>query len=109
MIARLWSARTTSAQSRAYLDHFSASVLPELRQFPGYAGSTVMTREAQGSVEILVTTLWESLAAIDAFAGPDRESAVVADEAAALLTDFDRRVRHYELVYAKFPISARSS
>jgi len=97
MIARLWSARTTSAQSRAYLNHFSAGVLPALRQFSGYAGSTVMTREVQGSVEILVTTLWQSREAIDAFAGPDRETAVVAPEAAALLTEYDRRVKHYEI------------
>jgi heme-degrading monooxygenase HmoA len=97
MIARLWSARTTSAQSRAYLKHFSAGVLPTLRQFSGYAGSTVMTREVQGSVEILVTTLWRSREAIDAFAGPDRETAVVAPEAAALLTEYDRRVKHYEI------------
>lgn len=97
MIARLWSARTTSAQSRAYLNHFSASVLPALRQFPGYAGSTVMTREVQGSVEILVTTLWQSREAIDAFASPDREAAIVAPEAATLLTEYDRRVRHYEI------------
>jgi heme-degrading monooxygenase HmoA len=97
MIARLWSARTTSVQSHAYLNHFSAGVLPALRQFPGYVGSTVMTREVQGSVEILVTTLWQSREAIDAFAGPDRETAVVAPEAAALLTEYDRRVRHYEI------------
>ena len=42
-------------------------------------------------------TVWQSLSAIDAFAGPDREAAVVAPEAAALLTDYDRRVRHFEV------------
>jgi heme-degrading monooxygenase HmoA len=50
-----------------------------------------------------VTTYWQSFAAIDAFAGSDRESAVVADEAAALLTDFDHRVRHYEVAISIFP------
>jgi hypothetical protein len=44
-----------------------------------------------------VTTVWQSLEAIDAFASPDRETAVVASEARALLTDYDRRVRHYEV------------
>jgi hypothetical protein len=59
-------------------------------------------------MEILVTTYWASFAAIDAFAGADRESAVVAAEAAALLTDFDKRARHYEVALAEFPkISAR--
>jgi hypothetical protein len=35
--------------------------------------------------------------AIDRFAGPDREAAVVADEALDLLTSYDRRVRHYQV------------
>jgi hypothetical protein len=35
--------------------------------------------------------------AIDRFAGPDREAAVIAVEALDLLTSYDRRVRHYEV------------
>jgi heme-degrading monooxygenase HmoA len=54
-------------------------------------------RSQGDSVEILVSTVWQSLQAIEAFAGSDRETAVVASEAAALLTDYDRRVRHYEV------------
>ena len=97
MIARLWSARTTPEKSHAYLAHFSEVVLPALHGFPGFAGATVFGRDLQGNVEVLVTTFWESLQAIDAFAVPDREAAVVAPEAAALLADFDRRVRHYQV------------
>jgi hypothetical protein len=37
------------------------------------------------------------MAAIDRFAAPDREAAVVAVEALHLLTSYDRRVRHYEV------------
>jgi heme-degrading monooxygenase HmoA len=97
MIARLWSARTTTAQSTRYLEHFWQSVVPSLRTFNGYLSSSVLVRSHGDSVEILVTTVWQSLEAIDAFAGPDRETAVVASEAAGLLTDYDRRVRHYEV------------
>jgi heme-degrading monooxygenase HmoA len=97
MIARLWSARTTKAQSTRYLEHFWQSVVPSLRTFNGYVSSSVLVRSHGDSVEILVTTVWQSLEAIDAFAGSDRETAVVASEAAALLTDYDRRVRHYEV------------
>jgi heme-degrading monooxygenase HmoA len=109
MIARLWSARTTPALSDRYLSHFEKAVQPRLRELEGFLGATVCARREPHGVEILVTTFWESLAAIDAFVGPDRESAVVADEAAALLTDFDRRVRHYDLVFARFPTDGRSS
>ena len=97
MIVRLWFARTTLAQAQVYLLHFSNEVLPALRKFAGYLSSSVLTRPTESAVEILVMTVWQSNSAIDAFAGPDREAAVVAPEAAALLTDYDRRVRHFEV------------
>src|SRR5260370_14687680 len=97
MIARLWSAHTTPALSDSYLSHFEQSVQPRLRALAGFLGATVCARREPRAVEILVTTFWESLAAIDTFVGPARESAVVADEAAALLTAFAPRGRHYEL------------
>jgi heme-degrading monooxygenase HmoA len=97
MIARLWSARATKIQSTRYLEHFWQSVVPSLRTHNGYVCSNVLVRSQGEAVEILVTTVWQSLQAIDGFAGADRETAVVAHEAAALLTDYDRRVRHYEV------------
>jgi uncharacterized protein YciI/heme-degrading monooxygenase HmoA len=97
-ILRRWSARTTESQLPKYLEHFSKSVLPELRRVPGYFGATVSTRRIESEVEIIVETAWRSLESIRAFAGPDLEAAVVADEATALLTSFDRRVRHSEIV-----------
>ncbi len=101
MIARLWSAHTTPALSDSYLSHFEHAVQPTLRALDGFLGAPICARREPQAVEIL--------AAIDAFAGPDRESAVVSDEAAALLRDFDRRARHYDLVFARFPADARSS
>ncbi len=103
MIARLWSAHTTPALSDSYLNHFEQMVEPQLRKLSGFLGATVCTRPLPGAVEILVITYWQSFAAIDVFAGADRESAVVAPEAAALLTDFDKRVRHYEVPLSQFP------
>lgn len=98
MIARFWSARATPAGARAYADHLRTHVLPAVKQVDGYAGAVLLERDVSAAVEILVITWWQSLEAIRRFAGPDPEEAVVADEAAALLTSFDRRVRHYELV-----------
>lgn len=103
MIARFWSARTTPAQVSAYVDHLRAHVLPTVRKVGGYAGAMLLTRKASGEVEILVITWWHSLDAIREFAGTHAEEAVVTDEAAAVLTQFDRRVRHYELVVEDSP------
>jgi len=103
MIARMWSARATPQNWPAYQEHFTQNVLPELRDVDGYASSNLLKREAGAEVEITVITVWRSLEAIDAFAQPDREAAVVAPNAAALLLDYDRSVRHYDLALADPP------
>lgn len=98
MIARFWSAHTTADRVQSYADHLRTRVLPELQALDGYAGADLLQRSLPDGVEIVVITWWRSLDAIRAFAGPDLEQAVVADEAARLLERFDRRVRHYEVV-----------
>jgi uncharacterized protein len=97
-ILRRWSARATEAQLQKYLEHFSKNVLPELRRVPGYLGAVVSLKRLNNEVKIVVETNWRSFESIRAFAGSDLEAAVVAPEAAALLTSFDRRVRHSEIV-----------
>jgi heme-degrading monooxygenase HmoA len=106
MIARLWSARATPENWPAYQRHFTENVIPELRAVNGYVSSHLLKRTAGVDIEITVVTFWRSFEAIDAFAGPDREAAVVAPNAAALLTNFDRRVRHYEVATTDTPTTA---
>ncbi len=108
-IMRHWSARTTEANLPKYLDHFSKNVLPELRRVSGYLGATLHVRRTGGEAEILVETSWRSLDSIRNFAGSDLEAAVVADEAAALLTGFDRRVRHFETALSDHPQEEQST
>jgi uncharacterized protein len=97
-MARSWSAHTSEEKWPLYREHFSQNVLPELRALSGYLGAMLCVRHVGDQREILVETYWRSLEAIHAFAGVDLETAVVADQAAAVLTDFDHRARHYEIV-----------
>jgi uncharacterized protein len=97
-IARSWSARTSEEKWPLYREHFSKSVLRELRGISGYLGAALYVRHVGDQREILVQTYWRSLDAIHVFAGVDLETAVVAEEAASVLTDFDHRARHYEIV-----------
>ena len=98
MIARFWSARATHDRAPTYVEHLRSHVLPTVRSIDGYGGAVLLEREEADQVEILVVTFWRSLEAIRGFAGADLEEAVVAEEAAALLTQWDHRVRHYEVV-----------
>jgi heme-degrading monooxygenase HmoA len=101
MIVRSWSARLDAANLPAYLGHLDRSVKPALAALPGFFGATILERRIDGggsSSEVVVQTRWESLDAIRAFAGEDIGSAVVEPAAAALFTDYDRRVLHYEVI-----------
>jgi heme-degrading monooxygenase HmoA len=98
VIARVWTARTTSAQAPAYAAHLRTRVLPKLHALDGYAGASLLRRDADGESELIVVTRWRSMDAVRAFAGDDAEAAVVEDEAAAVLSGYDARVRHYEIV-----------
>src|ERR1700740_3018774 len=96
-IARIWSARATPENWPQYEQHFTNSVLPELREIDGYFSSNLRKRHNGREIEITVITMWDSWEAIASFAGADRETAVVAPSAAALLIDYDRRVRHCDV------------
>ena len=98
MVARCWSARGPRQRAPEYAAHLETHVLPALREIAGYVGATLLQRDVHGEVEVVVMTWWQSIDAIRAFAGEDVETAVVADAAAALFNDHDRRVRHYHVV-----------
>jgi heme-degrading monooxygenase HmoA len=98
VIDRIWAARATPANAPVYVEHLRDHVLPTLRALDGYEGARLLQQQDGGEVEIIVVTRWRSLAAIRGFAGDDIEQAVVANEAAALLTGFDDRVAHFEVV-----------
>jgi heme-degrading monooxygenase HmoA len=98
MIARLWSARTTPARAPAYAEHLRSRVVPQLRRLDGYQGAWLFRLDEDEETELIVVTRWRSKDSVRAFAGEDAEAAVVEDAAAALLSRFDRRVRHYDIV-----------
>ena len=95
MVVRFWSARSTAVLFPDYLRHFREHVLPHLRSIDGFLEARVITQSDGVVVRFIVETLWSSFAAIDRFAGSDREAAVVALGALDLLTSYDRRVQHY--------------
>jgi heme-degrading monooxygenase HmoA len=74
--------------------------MPALKSVSGYRGVRLWQRSADAGIELVVITYWDSLDSVRGFAGEEIGRAVVADEAAALLSEFDDRVRHYELVVA---------
>jgi heme-degrading monooxygenase HmoA len=98
MILRLWHGRVPSAKAEAYRAFLNARAIPDYRSVPGNLSVHVLER-AEGEVTHFMTmTLWESLAAIEGFAGKDLERAKYYPEDAAFLLEYEPTVLHYEVV-----------
>ena len=97
-VIRTWRGRTTATNAEAYLSHLQATVLPSLRSLDGFLGATVLRRAKDDEMEFLVMTRWASLTALEPFTGSDREAAVVDQAAKAVLSAFDERVEHFDVV-----------
>lgn len=98
MIIREWRGRASRTRAGEYPAHFRTSVVPELRDVPGFLGATLSERAEGERIEFVVLTRWKSMDAIRAFAGDDLDRAVVEPGAIAALTDYDRSVRHYQVL-----------
>ncbi|MBC7814099.1 MAG: antibiotic biosynthesis monooxygenase [Burkholderiales bacterium] len=99
MIARAWRAVADVDKAPQYEAHFQHDVLPELREIDGYKGAYLLKREENGAVIIAVLTLWESMNAVQAFAGDQPDMAVVSPAAQAVLRSFDTGVMNYEVAF----------
>ena len=96
LTVRTWSATASPAGAGEYSRYFADTLLPQLRELPGFAGAYLLRRELDqdGTAELTAHTFWESRDAIRAFAGDDITIAIVEPEAQAMLLDFDRTATH---------------
>jgi len=98
VIARLWHGWTAPENADAYEDFLRTKMFPSIHRVPGYLGADLLRRADGEEIAFVTITRFESLDAVRAFAGEDYEQAVVEPEARRLLSRFERRAEHYEVV-----------
>jgi heme-degrading monooxygenase HmoA len=98
MIARQWKGYAAQDRADEYVAHLRNGVLPQLKSLYGFRGASLGRRSVGGEVELLVTTLWDSMEAVRAFAGDKPDVAVVEPAARAVLKRFEETVAHYDVV-----------
>jgi heme-degrading monooxygenase HmoA len=100
MILRYWRGWATRENAEAYREIVSTHVLPHIAglELAGYHGAYLLRRDVGDEVEFATITMFDSLDDVRAFAGDDYEYAYVPDEARAVLSRFDERCAHYELL-----------
>ena len=98
MISRHWRGLAKTARADEYVEHLRRETFPQLRAIPGFVSASILRRNVENGVEFLIVTRWESMAAVQQFAGREAGVAVVPRTAQNLMIEYDREVRHYDVV-----------
>ena len=102
MIGRIWHGWTSPGRADAYEALLKDEIFAGIRgrNIPGFRSIQLLRRDSGAEVEFLTLMVFDALAAVREFAGEDYEQAVVPEKARALLTRFDERSQHYEILVA---------
>jgi heme-degrading monooxygenase HmoA len=98
MISRYWRGLAKADQAQNYTQHLRTETFPALRTLPGFLSASILTRPVADGIEFLIITQWRALDDIAGFSGQDLDAAVVPSAVARMMIDYDRRVRHYEVI-----------
>ena len=98
MIARIWHGFTAPENADKYESMLKPEVLPGISKVAGYKGTYLFRRENGAEVEFITLMLWDSLDALLAVAGEDYEVAIVPEERRKVLSRWDERSQHYQVV-----------
>jgi heme-degrading monooxygenase HmoA len=98
VISRQWRGLAHASCAEAYVDHLRQETFPAIAKLPGFISASILRRTLPEGVEFLIVTHWESIDSIRAFAGTDVEHAVVPQKVQEMMADYDRSVRHFEIV-----------
>lgn len=97
VIARIWHGTTATTKADEYLAFLQARAIPDYLATPGNK-AVYLLRRSEGDVTHFITlTHWESLHAIEAFAGADVSRARYYPEDKDYLLEFEPTVQHFEL------------
>jgi heme-degrading monooxygenase HmoA len=98
MISRQWRGLAKPACAEAYVDHLRRETFPAIAKLAGFVQASILRRTLPEGVEFVVVTQWLSLDSIRRFAADNVEAAVVPPAVREMMLEYDRFVRHYEIV-----------
>lgn len=100
MISRIWHGWTDNNNAEAYENLLRAEIFTNIaeRSIQGFRGIHLLRRDVEDGVEFVTIMWFDSLDAVRDFAGEEYEVAVVPPAARQLLSRFDARSAHYQVV-----------
>ncbi len=100
MIARVWKGWTTTENANAYEKLLREQVIPGLQRIDGHRGAYILRQDGAEETEFVVVNFFDSIEAVQAFAGPDYAVPVFEPEARLLLSKVEPIAHHYEVKLA---------
>jgi heme-degrading monooxygenase HmoA len=98
MISRHWKGIAKPGEADNYIKHLRTDTFPKLSEIGGFISASILKRAVDPGTEFLIITVWESIGAIERFAGATADVAVVPEVVQAMMIEYDRTVNHYEIV-----------
>ena len=100
MIGKIWHGWTKPENADKYEQLLREEIFPAIgaKKVAGYKGIQLFRRPLDNEIEFITIMWFDSLDAVRAFAGKDYEVAVVPPKARVLLSRFDARSQHYEIM-----------
>ena len=100
MIIRIWHGWTTFDNAGNYEKLLREEIFVGIlnQHIHGFKSIQLLRREDGHEIEFITIMQFDSLAAVRKFAGNDYEIAVVPEKARKILSHFDERSQHYEIV-----------
>jgi heme-degrading monooxygenase HmoA len=98
MISRHWKGIAKPGEADNYIEHLRTDTFPKLSEIDGFITASILKRTVGQGTEFLIITVWESIEAIERFAGAAADVAVVPEVVQAMMIEYDRIVSHYEVV-----------
>jgi heme-degrading monooxygenase HmoA len=98
VIARVWHGWTSRENADAYEEFLRTTMFPSMHHVTGFHGVDLLRADDGDEVAFITVSRFDSVDAVRRFAGDDYEAAVIEPEARALLSRFDERSRHYDIV-----------
>ena len=104
MIARTWRGWTTPFNADAYENFLKQKVIPQLSAIDGHRGVEILRRDLAHESEFVVINYFDSIEAVQCFAGENYTVPVFEPEARELLSRIENEAHHYEVrIAAGFP------
>lgn len=101
MIARHWRCWTGSVEDAdAYQQILEEKILPALKDIDGFGGAYVLRRDGPDGVEFIEINFWDSVEAIQRFAGVEYTVPFLESASRPLITKMDPVAQHYDVAIA---------